>query len=148
MPDFLKHTFLYRVFQADKKLFAVFVLYTLGVLYGVRYSREEFPFLLYGMYSLPERKLQEYTTYRIDVDGRTIPFTAMWDSKKELLTSPLSGYDNLTENYRVRFQQWMLRYVSANTGKKLTVYRLTCRYTTNGMPEVISQTELFNYAAE
>ena len=148
MPDFLKHTFLYRVFQADKKLFAVFVLYILGVLYGVRYSREDFPFLLYCMSSLPEPKQQEYTTYRIQVDGKTIPFTTMWDSKKELLTSPLSGYDNLTENYRAQFQRWLLRYASANAGKKLSVYQLTCRYNANGAPEIVSQTELFNYAAE
>ncbi len=148
MPDFLKHTFLYRVFQADKKLFALFSLYILGVLYGVRYSREEFPFMLYGMYSLPETNQQEYVTYRIEVDGRAVPFTTMWDSQKELFTSPLTSYDSLTENYRAQFQPWLLRYASANAGKKLRVYRLTCRYNANGVPQIISQTELFNYAAE
>ncbi|MFN8287841.1 MAG: hypothetical protein U0V74_13880 [Chitinophagales bacterium] len=148
MPDFIQHTFLGRVFKGDKLLFALFVLYIAGVLYGVRYSREEFPFMLYGMYSLPEAAKPNYVTYQIEIDGKVVPYTDMWDSKKELLTSPLSGYNTLSENLRNNFQQWLLRYASAGHGKSVSVYALTCQYGNDGAPQVIDKTELFTYATE
>ena len=143
--SFLSNTFLHRVYCADKKLFGVFALYTLGILYFSLQQREEFPFLLYGMYSLKEEAKPTYTTYQITIDGKVLETTKLKDAKAELVTSPLSHIaasiqDGKTDTSQFAlYANWLLKYI--DDGKSITIHKLSCSYKGNGEPTV-TNTEL------
>ena len=141
--NFPGNTFLYRVFQSDKKLFVVFTVYVLGVLYFALRQREEFPFLLYGMYSLKEESKPLYITYQIAIDGKILETTKLKDAKSELITSSLvhiaasikTGEANNSD--LAEYAKWLLKYVGE--GNFLGIYELTCRYNNNGEPLVVKR---------
>src|SRR5688572_7538046 len=95
--EIFKNTFLFRLFNADKKLLAVIAFFASGTLYCVfncntfLFTRrcEEFPFLLYGMYSLKAEAQETYTAYSFVIDGKEVNYSKLKDSQRELITSPL-----------------------------------------------------------
>ncbi len=139
---FLKNTFIYKAFHTDKKLFAVFVLYTLGLLYFALKQREEFPFLLFGMYSLKEETKPSYITYQIAVDGKLLETTKLKDAKAELITSPLShiassqNHESDSSNLAI-YASWLLKYVG--DGNSVAIHKLTCSFKSNGEPIVTNK---------
>ncbi len=154
---FLENTWLYRIWRTDKILFAVVVLYLAGILWFVRYQREEFPFLLYGMYSLKEEAQPSYTSYMLKIDGKEVYYTKLWDLEKELITAPLlhavslRDKGELTKSEMNRVNAWLFRYtadmrmINNNT---FEVYQLTCRYNEKGDVEIIHQQLLTEYHAD
>ena len=85
----LKNTFLFRLFRADKLLFGVIAFYMLGVAYYALRQREEFPFFLYGMYSLKEKPQPTYSTYSIVIDDVEIRYARLRDAQRELMTASI-----------------------------------------------------------
>src|SRR3954468_17221891 len=93
-----EETYLVRLYKADEKVFALVALFILGTLYCLincntfLFSKrcEEFPFLLYGMYSLREEPQPTYTTYSLVIDGKEVNYSRLKDSQRELILSPLS----------------------------------------------------------
>lgn len=160
--EILKSTYLYRLFTTDKKLFALVSIYIACVLFCifncltflVSKRCEEFPFLLYGMYSLREEPQQTYTTYSFVIDGKEVNYSKLKDSQRELITSPLihaiplmDSTDANTEKVN-RFKEWLFRYSVDMRGletNKMDVYQLTCAYNENGNPQVIKKELLYKY---
>lgn len=144
---FLSNSFFYRVFQADKKLFVVFAFYALGVLYFALKQREEFPFLLYGMYSLKEEAKPNYVTYQIAIDGKVLETTKLKDAKAELITSPLAHIAGEIETGKANdadlaaYANWLLKYVGE--GNSVTIYKLSCGYSAKGEPTIITKELLY-----
>lgn len=160
-----ENTYLFRLFRADKKLFAVIVFFMTGTLYCVFNCHtflftkrcEEFPFLLYGMYSLPVEAQKTYTTYSFVIDGKEVNYSKLKDSQKELITSPLLHAIPLMDSIEAnkekvnRLKQWLFRYSVDMRGLEtngMEVYKLTCAYNKSGLPEVLKKELLYTYALQ
>lgn len=137
----LQHTYLFRLYNEFKLLFAVVVILILGTTYFALKSREEFPFLLFGMYSLKEESQDEYIAYSIVVDGKELICGNMRDAEVELVETTLSNTVSLNANPHATtaFGNWLKRYTAE--GKAMEIYKLTCLYEQEGKP-VIQKREL------
>lgn len=154
----IQNTYLAKLYRADKGLFAVVLVLILGTLYGVRYSREEFPFLLYGMYSLKEEPQQSYTTYRFVVDSMELPYTDFLDPKKELIAEPLKSgaiqyqEGKFTESKMVELTDWLYRlyYTPWESDKhyRQEIYKLNCVYNSTGRPYVVKKELVYSHARD
>lgn len=152
----LEQTWLGRMWQTDKKLFAVMVVYMAGLLWYALHQREEFPFLLYGMYSLKEEPQEEYMSYEITAAGQTVMYTGLWDVQKELITSTLSKglsaeqMRDLSPQESKDLREWLFRYIADMRlieDNTMQVERLKCRYDSAGYPQVVERKTVIDYAA-
>ncbi|MES2621498.1 MAG: hypothetical protein V4615_11665 [Bacteroidota bacterium] len=163
--EILKNTFLLRLFKTDKKLFVVILFFIVGTMYCIvncntfLFTRrcEEFPFLLYGMYSLPEETQETYTTYSFVIDGKEVNYAKLKDSQRELITSPLLHAFPLMDSTGAnkekinKLKQWLFRYSVDMRGLEtnaMDVYKLTCAYNKNGLPEVLKKELLYTYVLQ
>ena len=118
----------------------------LGTTYFAAKSKEEFPFLLYGMYSLKEKGQGEYISYSLVADGKPITAAAQKDATHELTTSfcdralPLAHDGNISEHDLIRMREWLMRYLQA---KQLNVYAQRCVYDKEGKPQIVQRELLF-----
>jgi len=155
--EFLKNTFLVRLFNKDKLLFGLIAVYILGVLYYVSRQREEFPFLLYGMYSLKEKPRETYSTYSIQVDDQEIKYGKLRDSQRELITStldnaiPLIVDRKLSAEDETKFKAWLMNYcmdMRMAGDSKMDIYKLTCDYDSSGQVKVLKKELVYSYVAK
>lgn len=153
---FLNNTWLYRLWQTDRKLFAVIVLYLTGIAWFALRQQEEFPFLLYGMYSLKEESKETYTTYAIHIDGKEVRYTDMWDLEKEMITAPLLHAVSYFEAGKLSKEQmqtlyaWLFRYIADMRmieDNTLKVEKLTCTYDAEGRVQILKREPITYYAA-
>lgn len=93
--NFLKKTFLYRVYQTDRLLFGGFVLFLIGQLFFTYKGVETFPFLHYGMYSEVAKPKSTYTAYQIIIDGAEVKSGNFYDPQREIVYNSIAGYDRL-----------------------------------------------------
>lgn len=131
----MKNTFLFRTYREFKLLFLVLIVFMVGTLWFALKSREEFPFLLFGMYSLKEETQEDYITYSIVVVGKEIVYKNMYDAQSELVSTTLSNtvaVNNPLSNNG--FAEWLKRYTTG--GKPMEVYKLTCMYLPDGKPQI------------
>jgi len=155
--DFLKNTFLFRLFQKDKLLFGVIVIYIAGILYQVRWQREEFPFFLFGMYSLTEKPKDTYTAYSISVDDQQIKYAKLRDAQRELITSSLDNAVPLLQSGKLdtvdanAFKLWLMRYcldMRMTSDSRMDVVKLSCNYDTTGQIKVLEKELVYSYVAK
>ena len=130
----------------SRLLLVMLALYALGILFGIRYSREEFPFFLYGMYSLKEEAQPVYTSYAVFIDGKEVKTSSLPDLQKELIREPFAHAEQLYRKGKLNEKDirhllsWLLpyavdmRFVENN---QLDIYKLSCVYNKAGKPEVI-----------
>ena len=136
--DLLKNTFLFRVYREFKLLFVMLIVFMVGTLWFALKIREEFPFLLFGMYSLKEEAQEEYIAYSIVVDGNEIIYKSMSDAQRELASTTLINtlaINNPLSN--TGFTNWLKRYKAGN--KPLEIYKLTCLYLPDGKPLIMKR---------
>ena len=93
--EIFKNTFLFKLFRADKILFAVIAFYILAVLYYVSRQREEFPFFLYGMYAAATDGISK--AWISNISDRKYTATAIgtytgFQSVCTLIASSLAGF--------------------------------------------------------
>jgi len=155
--NLLKNTFLFRLYRADKLLFSACILYMLGIGYYALKQREEFPFLLYGMYSLKEKPQPVYSTYSITGGGQEIKYAKLRDAQRELISStltnavPLMDSGTLSPEKAIQYKQWLMNYcfdVRMTGENAMTVYRLNCNYDKDGKINVLTKQTVYTYAAE
>ena len=145
----LSNTYLFQLYQHFKALFvAVLILFT-GTAWFALHSREEFPFMLYGMYSLKETAPQQYISYSIFIHGREIIYSNYPDTGRELITSTVQHYE--TEQPEglpaEEFYGWLLSYINGfgtTDGTDIKAYRNISIYNESGVPRIISQQLLFD----
>ncbi len=131
----MKNTFLFRVYREFKLLFVGAIIFIVGTLWFALKSREEFPFLLFGMYSLKEEAQEEYIAFSIMVDGSEIVYKNMYDAQCELVSTSL--INTLAVNNPLSnkgFTEWLKRYTTG--GKPMEVYKLTCMYLPDGKSQI------------
>ncbi len=155
--EIFKNTFLFKLFRADKILFAVIAFYILAVLYYVSRQREEFPFFLYGMYSLKEPPQQNYYTYSITIGDQEIKYSKLRDAQRELITStmehaiPLIDSGKMSKADELKIKNWWMDYCSDLRllgENKMNVYRLTCHYDEQGKISIVKKDLVYTYATE
>jgi hypothetical protein len=155
----LHQTYLIRLFHVDKKLFSIVALYVIGILYCIINCNtylfakrcEEFPFLLYGMYSLPEKNAETYTTYSIVIDGKEVNYSRLKDSQRELILSSLAHLNFGDTLQTKQYMEWLFRYAVDMRGletNRMDVYKLTCSYQEDGSPKLQRKDLLYTYAIE
>jgi hypothetical protein len=137
----MKNTFLFRIYHEFKLLFVVAIVFIVVTLWFSLKSREEFPFLLFGMYSLKEEGQDEYISYSIVVDGKEMVYKNMNDAQHELVSTTLSNTISSNTNplATVAFTNWLKSYTVQ--GKSMEIYKLTCLYSQEGKP-LIKKREL------
>ena len=154
--EFLKNTFLFRLFSKEKLLFAVIAIYMTGVLYYALRQREEFPFLLYGMYSLREPAKDTYTTYSVEVDGMEIRYGKLRDAQRELITTtmdnalPLIEAGKLSSEDEANFKAWLMRYcldMRLSGDNKMNIFKLTCAYDDKAQIKILKKELVYSYVA-
>jgi hypothetical protein len=153
---FLKNTFLFRLFRHDKLLFSIIVIYMVCVFYHVLKQREEFPFFLYGMYSLKEKPQDTYTAYSIKVDDTEIKYSKLRDAQRELITSsidhaaPLLASGKLSKADENRFKIWLMNYcldMRMTSDSRMDVIKLNCNYDSLGLVKILNKELVYSYVA-
>lgn len=153
----MKKLFLYRLFKADRVLFTVICVYILGILYYVSWQREEFPFLLYGMYSLKEEPKPTYTAYSVELAGQEIKYAKLRSTQRELIISTIEHAIPMLENGKIgkedelKLKKWLMDYcgdVRLMGQNKMDIYRLTCKYGDIGNIQVLKKELVLSYATD
>jgi hypothetical protein len=153
----LEKLFLYKLLKADKALFAFVCLYMLGILYYSLRQREEFPFLLYGMYSLKETPQPTYTTYSIQLEGQEIKYAKLRDPQREMISStvinavPMMESGKMGNDDELKLKKWLMEYcgdVRLMGENKMDVYRLTCSYDQDGKAQILKKDLIYSYGTE
>ncbi|HUP12747.1 MAG TPA: hypothetical protein VM187_11055 [Niastella sp.] len=99
----MKKTFLYQVWQHNKRLFymmAVFAILTIGTnLMG----DEVTPFFVWGMYSAKEEPVQQYSVLQTTINDSIVLNAYDWPvcDTRFYLTSPLAWYKEIEDNGHV-----------------------------------------------
>jgi len=129
----------------------------MGIFYYALKQREEFPFLLYGMYSLKEEAQNNYTAYSMVIDGREVNYSRLKEPQKELMISSLQHVipfieAGIQKSKEVEaYKEWLFRYSVDMRGlesNKMSVYTLTCAYNSAGNPQILKKELLYTYAAK
>ena len=153
----IERLFLYKLLKADKLLFAIVCLYLLGILYYASRQREEFPFLLYGMYSLKEKPQPTYTTYSVELAGQEIKYVKLRSVQREMISSTLIHAIPFIETGKIdtedalKFKKWLMDYcgdVRLMGQNKMDVFRLTCNYDDAGKIKVLKKELVLTYATD
>lgn len=151
-----KNTWLGRMWQTEKLMFLAVLVYMGGVAWFALHQREEFPFFLYGMYSLKEEPQAEYINYEITAAGQPVTYTELWDAQKELITSPLTkglraeNRKDLTPEKSRQLREWLFRYIADMRlieDNTLKVDELKCGYDATGNPVIKERKTVIDYAA-
>ncbi len=157
MRQWISHSYLAKLYADFRSLFVLVILLIAGTVFQALKSREEFPFLLYGMYSLPENPKSDYVAYSIVLEGKEVVYASLWDAQRELIQSPLSHWVPLLDSPSLsainaeNYKAWLLRYASdmrMTEENKMEVYQLTCAYNAAGLPTVKDRKLLFTYLAD
>jgi hypothetical protein len=128
-----------------------------GVFYHVLKQREEFPFFLYGMYSLKEKPQDTYIAYTIKVDDTEIKYSKLRDSQRELITSTLGNAVPLMEEGKLsaqevsRFKNWLMNYcmdMRMTSDSKMDVFKLSCNYDSAGQIKVLKKELVYSYVGK
>ena len=129
----------------------------LGVAYHGLRQREEFPFWLYGMYSLKEKPQPTYSTYSIVIDDVEIRYARLRDAQRELMTStidnaiPLLAEHKLSAADEQKFKAWLMNYcldMRMTSDSKMDIFKLTCNYDDAGQIKVLKKELVYSYAAK
>lgn len=129
--ELFKHTFLYKCYREFKLLFVIVVIWAVGTVWFALHSREEFPFLLFGMYSLKEETRQEYETYSLIVDGKELLYADYRDARREMLQSTISNVNANTPLTNEPFLHW----IKQTTGNKpFQIIKRRYSYNDRGQP--------------
>lgn len=155
--ELLKRTFLYHLYQTDKLLLALVLVYVLGLGFFILKQREEFPFLHYGMYSLNEQPRPQYTTYAITVDGTELDYQKVLDVQREVILSTLQhaiqGYNTgqITAPQMEQYKAWLFGYIAdmrTIENNHMVVEEVNCAYNEQGKVKVVNRKILFEYDAQ
>lgn len=92
-----RNTFLGRVFEQDKALFAVFLLFIAGQAFFTYKHVENTPFFHFGMYSAIHHAQPRYTVYDISVDGQKLLYLNFPDYQREMVYNSIAVYDGLQQ---------------------------------------------------
>ncbi|MBK8659043.1 MAG: hypothetical protein IPN22_09280 [Bacteroidetes bacterium] len=157
MRQWILHSYLAKLYADFRLLFLLVIILIAGTVFQALKSREEFPLLLYGMYSLPEKPKSDYVAYSIVLEGKEVVYASLWDAQRELIQSPLSHWVPLLESQSLsatdaeKYKAWLFRYASdmrMTEEYRMEVYRLSCIYNTAGLPTVTDRKLLFTYLAD
>ncbi len=145
----MKNTFLFRTYREFKLLFLVLIVFMVGTLWFALKSREEFPFLLFGMYSLKEEAQETYVSYVVNLHGKDIVYSDLPDAKRELITSPLQQFYGHPREHidEVGFNHWLFVYLVklyTPEGMYMKVFKQRCSYNTAGKPRILKRELLFD----
>lgn len=108
---YLSEMFLSRLFKESKILALFLVAGIFGQLFFILNCQEQFPFLLYGMYSQPLSKDSLIETPVILIDGT--PTNHFSDLKQEMLLSPMKAQGSGKSSAWVAFYHEKLGFTSA-----------------------------------
>ncbi len=132
---FIQHTYLFRLYAEFKLLLVVVCIFVLATTWFALHNHEEFPFLLYGMYSLQEGANETYTAYSILVDGKELKYADMRDTREELISSLIRELDSPATEVK---EDWLCNKISS-TAKQIQIYKLTCNYSADGSSHVLQK---------
>ena len=90
-------TFLFRVFDRDKPLFVVFILFILCQIFFTYKHIENTPFFHYGIYSAIHHPKNNYTVYNILIDNKPIRSLDFIDGQREMVYNTIASYDGLKQ---------------------------------------------------
>lgn len=150
----MERTYFGQLYRADKLLFGVLVLYVLGMCFFALRQREEFPFLLYGMYSLKETEQPEtISTLELIVANDTLQLSSLRDPQRELIATTIEHAisNDLDSLQKQQLQAWIFRYVAdmrmvaSNT---MQVHQLTASVDAQGKIGAVQRKIIYDYVLE
>lgn len=92
-----QRTFLYKVWQRDKVLSALFMLFIGGQLFFTYKGVENTPFFHFGMYSAPHHAHASYSVYRIEVGPAAVRSGSFYEQQREVVYNTIATYDGLQQ---------------------------------------------------
>jgi len=150
----LENTYFIQLLRTDKLLFVLIAVYVLGLGYFALRQREEFPFLLYGMYSLKvEQQPQSISTIELIIANDTLPLSTLRDPQRELLATTLGhAVQCEPDSLQLRaLQAWIFRYVADMrmvASNKMQVHRLSASVDEGGNIGSVKREIIFDYEME
>jgi hypothetical protein len=99
----MRRTFLYQVWQHNKRLFYILVAFSLLTI-GTNLTGDQVtPFFVWGMYSAKEEPVQQYSILQTTINDRIVMNTYDWPvcDTRFYLASPLAWYKKIKDNSNV-----------------------------------------------
>jgi len=118
----LRKTFLFRVFEKDKTLFSVFVVFILGQVFFTYKQVENTPFFNFGMYSAIHSPKRSYTIYNIIIDKNRVRCLDFPDGQREIVYNTIAAYDGLRQ---LSFRDSLDKVISKRFSGKRAAYART-----------------------
>ena len=140
----LQKTFLSRVFEKDKTLFVVFMLFIVCQSFFTYKHIENTPFFHYGMYSAIHHTQQIYTVYNILIDNKPIRSLDFTDGQREMVYNTIAYYDGLKQ---LDFKDSLNKVISKRLSGHRAEYART-RLLNNSQMDTPYQKWLFQYIAD
>ena len=138
-----QHTFLHKAYREFKLLFAMVAVWAVGTLWYALHSHEEFPFMLFGMYSLKQEAKPEYTQYAlITADGKEFIYANLKDPQRELLQHGMVQVVTDT-NAAPAFSKWVRQHITG--GQTFTIVQRNYTYNAIGHPVNTSTQQVYPY---
>lgn len=150
----IRDTYFGQLFQTDKLLFGLLLILLIGTGYFALRQREEFPFLLFGMYSLKETKRPtSISTIELIVANDTLQLSTLRDPQRELIATTIEHAlaNNLDSVQEQALQAWIFRYVAdmrmvaSNT---MQVHRLSATVDESGGIGMVKREIIYDYEME
>lgn len=139
-----QRTFLYKVWQRDKILAGLFVLFILGQVFFTYKGIENTPFFHFGMYSAPQQMQPSYPVYRIDVGRAQVRSGSFYDQQREIVYNTLAAYDGLQQLH----WQDSLDKVITHRFSGITADHLRTALLNSSSMDIPYQRWLFSYIAD
>lgn len=95
----IERLFLYKVYRHSKKLFYLFLSFTVVTIFCNLAGFEMTPFYVWGMYSEKEKAISEYPVNKITADGNFIDYSSgYFPANRFFLSSTLDYYADVSRN--------------------------------------------------
>jgi murein L,D-transpeptidase YcbB/YkuD len=96
----MKKTFLYRVYQHNRKLFYILTAFTVLTVITNLLGDEVTPFFVWGMYSEKEKPVQEYEVLKTTINEGAVVNTYNYSNgdTRFYLNAPLAYYKKIKDN--------------------------------------------------
>ena len=92
-----RKTFLHQLYQKDRPVFVLILLFIIGQTFFTYKHVENTPFFHFGMYSSIHQPHQTYTVYNISVSENPVRSLDFHDSQRELVYNTIASYDGLKQ---------------------------------------------------
>lgn len=90
----MQSIYLIKVWEESKALFIFLFIFIFFQFFFIAKRIQNFPFFIFDMYSRPIEKPSSFTIYEIKINGKTLDYTTLTNTKENVLLNSIYTYEN------------------------------------------------------